>query len=74
MGAEDIDIEGVDPISKLPKYIPPRQGKVKVQKDLDEGNFILNTPLFPEKIVFEGLHLAHVPYLKLEDWDLADTE
>lgn len=36
-GTEDIDIEGIDPISKLPEYIPPCRGKVKVLKDLDEG-------------------------------------
>lgn len=34
-GVEDIHTEGVDPISKLPDYIPPRRGKVKVLKDLE---------------------------------------
>jgi len=32
MGANDIDTEGSDPISKLPEYIPPCQGKEKVPK------------------------------------------
>lgn len=34
-GLEDIDIEGLDPLSKLSKYIPSCKGKVKVPKDLD---------------------------------------
>jgi len=45
MGVEDIEFEGVDPISKLPKYLPPRQGKVKVPKDLDERKISLHTLL-----------------------------
>lgn len=60
-GAEDIDIEGVDPISKLPEYIPLSGGKV-------------NVLLLPDQITFEGSHLVRVPHLKLEDWDLVDTE
>lgn len=73
-GKKDIDIEGVDPISKILEYIPPRWGKVKVSKDPDEGKFLLNTPLLPDQITFEGPCLACVPHLRLEDWDLADTE
>lgn len=65
--AEDIDIEGVDPISKLPKYIPRRKGKVKVPKDPDVGQFSLNTPLILKNITFEGPRLARVSHLKLED-------
>jgi len=45
MDAKDIDVEGVDPISKLPQYIPPCEGEVKVPKDPDEGKFLLNTLL-----------------------------
>lgn len=66
-GTKDIDIEGVDPISKIPEYIPPCWGKVKVPRDLDEGKFLLNTPLLPYQITFEGSCLAHVPHLKLQD-------
>jgi len=61
---KDVDIEGLDPISKLPKYIPPRRGKTKVPKDIDESKVTLHTPLLPNQIVFEGLHLGHVPILK----------
>lgn len=74
MGTLCIDIEGVDPISKIPEYIPPCRGKVKIQKDPDEGKFMLNTPLLPENIAFKGPCLVHIRHLKLEDWDLADTE
>jgi hypothetical protein len=45
-----------------------------VPKDPDEGKFLLNTPLLPENITFEGPRLARIPHLKLEDWDLGDTE
>ena len=64
----------MDPISKFLEYIPPRKGKVKVPKDLDAGQFLLNTPLLPENLTFEGPHLALISHLKLEDWDLADHE
>lgn len=32
-GTKDIDIMVVDPIYKLPKYIPPHKGKVKASND-----------------------------------------
>lgn len=73
MGVEDIEFEGVDPISKLPKYLPPRQGKVKVPKDLDERKISLHTLLLWDRITFEGPRLVRVTHLKLKDWDLADT-
>ena len=66
-GAEDIDAEGVEPISKLSKYIPLRKRKVKVTKDPDTEKFDIHTPLLPKNITFEGLHLARVPLLKMED-------
>lgn len=53
MGTENIDIEGVDPISKLPEYIPLHQGKVKALKDPDEAKFLLNTPLLRENITLK---------------------
>lgn len=65
-GTKDIDIEGVDSISKLLKYIPSFQGKVKVLQDPDEGQFLLNAHLFPENITFEGPRLVRIPHLKLE--------
>jgi len=57
-GAEDIDVEGVEPISKLLDYIPPCKGKVKITKDPDTKKFLIHTPLLLESITFEGLHLA----------------
>jgi len=73
-GTEDIDAEGIEPITKFLEYIPPRKGKMKVSNDPDSEQFIIHTPLLPEKITFEGMCLAHVPLLKMEDWDLADHE
>ena len=71
-GVEDIKIEGVDPIPKLPDYIPPHKGKVKVPEDPDTRQFSLNTPLLLENITFEGPRLARILHLKLEDCDLVD--
>lgn len=73
-GVEDIDTVGVEPISKLPNYIPPCKGKVKVPEEPGVGKFLLNMPLLLEGINFEGPCLARIPHLKLEDWDLADHE
>lgn len=47
---------------------------MKVPKDPDVRKFLLNTPVIPEGITFEGPRLAWIPHLKLEDWDLADHE
>jgi len=71
---EDVKVERSDPISKLPKYIPPCRGKMNVLKDIDESKVTLHTPLLLEKIVFEGSHLGHVLLLKLEELDLVDME
>lgn len=65
---EDVEIEGSHPITKLPEYVPPRIGKNKVPKDIDESKVTLHTPLLLDQIVFEGTHLRHVPLVKLEDW------
>jgi len=64
---KDIEIEGLDPISKLPEYIPLHGGKMKVPKNIDESKVTLHTPLLPDQIVFEGPCLGCVPLLKLED-------
>jgi len=47
---------------------------VKVTKDPDAAKFLINTPLLPEGITFEGPGLAWIAYLKMEDWDLDDHE
>jgi len=51
---EDIDAKGVEPMTRLPKYIPPRKGKEKVMKDTDTRKFTVSMPLLPEQVPFEG--------------------
>lgn len=71
---EDIEVECSAPITKLPEYVPPGKGKTKVSKDIDESKVTLHIPLLLDEISFEGPYLGQVPLLKLEYWDLADTE
>lgn len=71
---DDIDTKGMDPISKLLDYTPPRKGKVNITKDPNIEKFLIHTPLLPKSITFEGLRLARVPHLKMEDIDFADHE
>ena len=52
-----IKTQGVDPITRLPEYVPLQKGKAKVLKDIDESNSSLQTPLLPDDIVFEAPHL-----------------
>lgn len=73
-GTEYIDTKGVEPISKFLENIPLRKGKLKVLKDLDARQLLLNTPLLPENLTFAGSRLAQIRHLKLEDWDLEDHE
>jgi len=63
---EEVEVEGSDPITKFPKYIPLCKGKTKVPKDIDERKVTLHTHILSEEIVFEGLFLGRVPLLKLE--------
>jgi len=44
MEMEDVELEGSNPISKLPEYIFPCRGKTKVSKDIDESKVTLHTP------------------------------
>ena len=68
------DIQPVRTVAKLPKYVPPQKGKAKVPKDLDVVKSSLQTPLLPDGIVLEGMHLGCVLTMKFECWDLADRE
>lgn len=68
-GTKDIYFECMEPIMKLSEYIPPCKGKVKVTKDRELKKFVIHTPLFPVKITFQGLCLAQITLLKMEDWD-----
>lgn len=71
---EEVEAHGVDPITRLPMYIPLCKGKTKVPKDIDESKVPLQTHLLPDEIIFEGLHLGRVPLLKLEELDMVDHE
>jgi len=68
------DIEPVCTAAKLLEYVPPWKGKEKVPKDLDATKSTLQNPLLPDVILFEGLVMGHMPTMKFEDWDLADSE
>ena len=71
---EEVEAQGVDPITQLSEYVPPRKHKSKVPKDIDESKTPLQTPLLPNEIYFDGLRLAWVPIFKIEDWNLVDHE
>jgi len=74
MGVEDVYVEGYDPISKLPEYITPCRGKMKVPKYIEESKVTLHAPLLLDKIIVEGPHVGNISLLKLEDSDLDDTK
>lgn len=59
----DVETQGADPITRLPEYVPPRKGKAKVPKDIDERKISLQTLLLPDNIVFEGAHMGRVLHL-----------
>lgn len=69
---EEVEAQRANPITRLLEYIPLHKGKTKAPKDIDESKVPLQTPLLPDEIIFEELHLGRVPLLKLEDWDLVD--
>jgi len=71
---EEVEAQGVDPITWLPEYVPPRKPKSKIPKDINESKNPMQTPLLPDEITFDGLQLAWVSIFKLEDWDMADHE
>ena len=68
------DIQPTHSATKMPAYVPPQKGKIKVPKDLDETKSSLQTSLLLDNIVFEGTHVGRVPTMKFEDWDLADCK
>jgi len=43
-GIEDNHAEEVEPITWLPKYIPPQKAIAKVLKDLNNEKFMVSTP------------------------------
>lgn len=58
------DIQPVRTKAKLPKYVPPRKGRMKVPKDLDVVKSALQTLFLPDEILFEGSVLGRVPTMK----------
>lgn len=68
------DTQPMHHTTKFPTYIPPRKGKAKVPKDLDENKCSLQTLLLPDNIMFECTHLGRVLSLKFKYWDLAEHE
>lgn len=71
---EEVEVQGANPITRLPKYVPPHKGKTKVPKYINKSKVPLQTPLLLDEIVLEGACLGWVPLLKLEDWDLANDD
>ena len=63
----EVDTQARHSVTKLPTYVPPRKGKAKVPKDLDETKSLLQTLLLPNGITFEGTHLGRVPTMKFVD-------
>lgn len=57
-GIEEIDVEEVEPINQMSKYIPPRKSMTKEPKDLDASKFMVSTPLLLENMFFNGMLLA----------------
>lgn len=70
----DVETQGADPITRLPKYVPSHKGKAKVSTDIGESKSSMKTLLLLNGIIFEGPHLRWVPVLKFEDWDLENHE
>jgi len=54
----EVETQRVDPITKLPKYVPLCKGKAKVPKDINKRKSSLQTSLLLDDIVFEGSHLG----------------
>jgi len=50
VGIENISKDGVDPISRMPPYIPLRKPTAKVTKDSDLFKFKVFTPLLQDEV------------------------
>lgn len=61
------ETECTDPLTTFPMYVPLWKEKKSVRKDLDESKSSLQTPLLPNDIISEGVHLGQVPSLNFED-------
>ena len=68
------DIQLVCSTAKFLEHIPPWKAKTKIPKDVDATKSAIQTPLLPDGIVFEGLHLGHISTMKFEDWVLTNNE
>lgn len=58
----------------LPPYLSPWRGSTKLPKDLDITKAKIQASLLLDDIKFKGLPLGHVPSLKFEYYDLADSD
>jgi len=56
--AQDEEKEDAFQISVLPPDLPPWNRKAKIPKDLDAAKSMLQTPLLPDEIRFDGLPLG----------------
>lgn len=52
------DVSQNNSVTRLPPYIPAWKGKAKVPKDLEATKSVLQTPLLPNYIRFEGMPLG----------------
>lgn len=71
-GIDEVDLEEVQPITWLLRYIPPRKSMTKVPKDLDNTKFMVSTPLLPKSVMVEGPLLAQIPNIKMEYKEFGD--
>jgi len=63
---EEVEAQGVDPITQFLEYVPPCKGNTKAPKDIKERKVPLQTPLLSNENVSEGPRLGQIPPLKLE--------
>ena len=50
---EEVEAQGVDPITWFSEYVPLCKPNSKVPKDIDESKTPLQTPLLPDQIIFD---------------------
>lgn len=67
-GIEELDAKEFEPITRLPKYIPPRKPTTKVPKYPNNVKFMVSTLLLPENVLFQGPLLGQILNLKMEDF------
>ena len=61
-------------LPSLPLYLSPWTRTTKILKDVDVAKTMLQSPLLPNDIRFEGLSMACISSIKFEDWYLVDND